>query len=66
MVEIAHADMIGAVIQSVQLATDNDASDQYCAYRLEIHTDRGLILFKGCHDVCPDLEWMQKNESLRE
>ena len=44
----------GAVIKSVEL-TDEVEGQKYAPYRLTIETDKGTLVFEGCHDMVGDL-----------
>ena len=48
--------LVGATIIYVEARTDEDAGEQYCAYRLIVKTDRGVLVFSGCHDSEGELE----------
>jgi hypothetical protein len=50
----------GATITGVELQTGEDVLGNYegehKAYRLEIKTSLGVLVFEGCHDATGDLE----------
>lgn len=45
----------GAKITRVALLDSIKWPGDYCNYRIVIKTDKGDIIFDGCHDVVPDI-----------
>jgi len=59
-----HLALVGGVVKMVVLATDGDAGPDYGAYRLEVVTDRGTLVFAGCHDMVGEVEMRRHHQGM--
>ncbi len=44
-------------LKEIRIKTDDNVkSQEFCAYRIEIETNRRMIVLEGCHDMTPELK----------